>query len=225
MSGKRTIIFHFGPVGGLLGNCAKFIGLQALRRATSPAVMVRQPAKTRPSGQGQIRTIVNNTKRTLAVASAMVVAGTLVSVAPATTTTADAATVKVKKKTYKQVKKTRKRVVRVARSKVGRQYRYGGTGPYAFDCSGLMWHSYRKATGKTLPRTAAGQNWGTKNVSRKNLKKGDLVFFYGNGHVAMYIGRGKIVHATNPRTGVRVDRLSGYWNRQVNGYGRVIFKK
>ena len=168
---------------------------------------------------------VNNTKRTLAVASAMVVAGTLISVAPATTTTAEAGTVKVKKKTYKQVKKARKRVVRIARSKVGKRYRYGGTGPHAFDCSGLIYYSYRRAHGKTLPRTAAGQNWGTRNVKRKNLRKGDLVFFNGNGHVAIYIGRNKVVHATNPRSGVRIDSLSGYWAPRINGYGRIISKR
>lgn len=159
------------------------------------------------------------------MASAMVVAGTLISVAPATTTTAEARTVKVKKKTNKQVKQLRKRVVRLARSKVGNPYHYGGTGPYGFDCSGLVYHTYRKTTGRTLPRTAAGQNWGTRNVSRRYLKKGDLVFFNGNGHVAIYIGRNKIVHATNPRTGVRIDSLSGYWGSRINGAGRIIHKR
>lgn len=155
----------------------------------------------------------------------MVVAGTLVSVAPATTVTADAATVTVKKKTTRGLTKARKRVVRVARSKVGSQYRWGGTGPWGFDCSGLVHYSYRKAMGKTLPRTAASQNNGTRNISRSNLRRGDLVFFNGNSHVAIYIGRNKVVHATNPRSGVRVDSLSGYWGPRINGVGRVIVRR
>jgi cell wall-associated NlpC family hydrolase len=167
---------------------------------------------------------VNSTKRTLAVASAMVVAGTLVSVAPAATTSAEAGTVKVRKPVTKQRLAARGRVVKVARAKVGKRYVRGGTGPGAFDCSGLVYYTYKRTTGKTLPRTAAGQNYGTRNVNRKNLKRGDLVFFNGNGHVAIYVGRNKIVHATNPNSGVRVDSLKSYWGPRINGYGRVIVK-
>jgi cell wall-associated NlpC family hydrolase len=155
----------------------------------------------------------------------MMVAGTLVSVAPATTVTAEAGTVKVRKSVAKQRIAARSRVVKIARSKVGSQYRWGGTGPWGFDCSGLVHYSYRKATGKTLPRTAASQNYGTRNVKRQNLKRGDLVFFNGNSHVAVYIGHNKVVHATNPRSGVRVDSLSGYWGPRINGMGRVIVKR
>ena len=59
----------------------------------------------------------------------------------------------------------------------------------------------------------------------KWLKPGDLLF-YGRGgsqHVSMYIGKGQMIHATNPRTDVRIDRVNnGYWRGRFAGAGRII---
>ena len=168
---------------------------------------------------------MNTKKRTLATLAGVAVVGGFISVAPGTTTTAEAGQAKVKVKSKAAKQQTQERVVRVARSKVGKQYRMGGTGPSSFDCSGLMYYSYRKATGKKLPRTSYAQRRGTKAVARRNLQRGDLLFFRGNGHVGMYIGKNKFVHASNPRTDVRIDSLTGYWGRSYNGAARVIFSK
>ncbi|WP_245966741.1 C40 family peptidase [Sphaerisporangium album] len=96
-------------------------------------------------------------------------------------------------------------------AQVGKPYRYGGTGPGAFDCSGLTQMSWR-AAGVSLPRTAAEQySWGaSRRVSLDALEPGDLLFASGLGHVGMYAGGGKMVHA--PRTGdvVSVVPLSSY---------------
>ncbi|WP_248959409.1 C40 family peptidase [Sphaerisporangium perillae] len=98
-----------------------------------------------------------------------------------------------------------------AYAQVGKPYRYGGTGPGAWDCSGLTQASWR-AAGVSLPRTAAGQySWGaSRRVSLDALQPGDLLFAAGLGHVGMYAGGGKMVHA--PRTGdvVKVVPLSAY---------------
>ncbi|WP_308250144.1 C40 family peptidase [Sphaerisporangium fuscum] len=96
-------------------------------------------------------------------------------------------------------------------AQVGKPYRYGGTGPGAWDCSGLTQAAWR-AAGVSLPRTAAEQySWGaSRRVPLNAVQPGDLLFASGLGHVGMYAGGGKMVHA--PRTGdvVKVVPLSSY---------------
>ncbi|MER5477642.1 C40 family peptidase [Streptomyces sp. NPDC002734] len=111
------------------------------------------------------------------------------------------------------------KALKVAASKKGAPYRYGATGPYAFDCSGLTLYSFKKA-GKTLPRTAAQQYNRSTHVSASRRKPGDLVFFHSGSyvyHVGIYAGSGKLWHA--PKTG-DVVRLQKIWTRSV-WYGRV----
>ncbi|NYV74274.1 C40 family peptidase [Streptomyces sp. UH6] len=111
------------------------------------------------------------------------------------------------------------KALKVAASKKGAPYRYGATGPHAFDCSGLILYSFKKA-GKTLPRTAAQQYNRTSRVPAGKRKPGDLVFFhsgYGVYHVGIYAGSGKLWHA--PKSG-DVVRLQKIWSRSV-WYGRV----
>lgn len=92
--------------------------------------------------------------------------------------------------------------VAFARAQVGKPYSYGGTGPGAYDCSGLTGAAWR-AAGVGLPRTSQAQFGAGRSVSTSNLRPGDLVFYYsGISHVGIYIGGGMIVHAANPRSGV-----------------------
>jgi len=91
-----------------------------------------------------------------------------------------------------------------ALGKVGSKYRYGASGPNAFDCSGLVSWAF-KNSGKSLPRTSKAMSRVGTPVSKSALQPGDLVFFYGGpSHVGIYVGNGKIVHASNPRHPVRV---------------------
>ena len=91
-----------------------------------------------------------------------------------------------------------------ALGKVGSKYRYGASGPNAFDCSGLVSWAF-KNSGKSLPRTSKAMSGVGSPVSKSALQPGDLVFFYGGpSHVGIYVGNGKIVHASNPRHPVRV---------------------
>lgn len=92
-------------------------------------------------------------------------------------------------------------------SKIGSAYSYGAAGPNAFDCSGLMYWSF-KQVGITIPRSSGGQAAGGTYVDRANLQPGDLVFFSassggGISHVGMYVGGGRMVHAGTPATGVQ----------------------
>ncbi|WFB07239.1 C40 family peptidase [Streptomyces sp. LX-29] len=112
-----------------------------------------------------------------------------------------------------------KTALKVAASKKGAPYRWGATGPNAFDCSGLTQYSYKKA-GKKLPRTAASQYNKTRHISRGSRKAGDLVFFHSGSnvyHVGIYAGKGKIWHSPKPGKSVRLEKI---WTSQV-WYGRV----
>ena len=111
------------------------------------------------------------------------------------------------------------KALKVAASKKGSPYRWGATGPYRFDCSGLTLYSFKK-DGKKLPRTAAQQYNKTRHVSAKSRRAGDLVFFHSGRsvyHVGIYAGKGKLWHA--PKTG-DVVRLQKIWTSSV-WYGRV----
>jgi cell wall-associated NlpC family hydrolase len=98
--------------------------------------------------------------------------------------------------------------VDVAMSKIGSPYRYGATGPNAFDCSGLMSWAFKQA-GVSLPRTSRAMSQVGTPVSRDELQPGDLVFFYKPvSHVGMYIGDGKIVHASTRKSPVKISDIS-----------------
>jgi cell wall-associated NlpC family hydrolase len=138
----------------------------------------------------------------------LVVVGALVASSAAFVPAADAMT-----------RETRSRVLHVAASKKGTPYRYGATGPRAFDCSGYTRWVFRKV-GRHLPRTSRAQARFARHVSRAHRRTGDLVFFSSGGrvyHVAIYAGKNRIWHA--PRTGERVHR-ERLWTRNVS-YGRI----
>ncbi len=109
------------------------------------------------------------------------------------------------------------KAVRVALQQRGDAYRYGAAGPKAFDCSGLMQYSFRRA-GLKIPRTSAAQSGFAHRIARSKLRRGDLMFFTDGGHVyhaAMFIGRskGKIRMLHAPSTGQRV-RIDHPWTNK-----------
>jgi len=106
---------------------------------------------------------------------------------------------------------------------LGVPYRWGGEDrDGGFDCSGLTMVSYR-LNGLNLPRNSRSQFQAGRYIAKKQLQKGDLVFFATKGgkrvtHVGMYIGSGNFIHA--PRTGktVRVASLSSnFWQKTYVG--------
>ncbi len=108
--------------------------------------------------------------------------------------------------------------LRFAYAQVGKPYRWGATGPGSYDCSGFAQASWAKA-GVKLPRTTYQQwAWGaSRRVSLNALQPGDLLFSNGLGHMGIYAGDGKMVHA--PRTGdvVKVVALDAYWRGRLVG--------
>jgi len=90
---------------------------------------------------------------------------------------------------------TGEKAVKAAESKIGSPYSYGAAGPNAFDCSGLVYWSYKQA-GKTIPRDSYGQLGGGRAVAYKDAKPGDVLIFNGGGHAGIYIGNGMFVHSS-----------------------------
>ena len=101
-------------------------------------------------------------------------------------------------------------IVAIARAQVGDPWRYGALGPSAFDCSGLVIYSYRKAGDGTTIRSSSLRSARSiylyfKNrgrASRSNPKVGDLVIWGYGTHIGIYIGNGKAVSTL--RNGVRI---------------------
>lgn len=89
------------------------------------------------------------------------------------------------------------RVVAIARDQVGDPYRWAAGGPGSFDCSGLVQYAYRHATGIYLPHQSGLQARAGRQITRTQLRPGDLVYI--PGHIAIYAGNGKVVEATPPR--------------------------
>lgn len=113
--------------------------------------------------------------------------------------------------------------VSFAMAHLGDAYAWGGNGPHSWDCSGLVMAAYRTA-GISLPRVAADQYRATTPIAGGDLRRGDLVFWSGDGsssgihHVAIYLGNGQYLEA--PRPGKRV-RISSFERYRPNLYGRV----
>ena len=107
--------------------------------------------------------------------------------------------------------------VRYAYNAIGTPYVWAADGPNGYDCSGLTLAAWR-AAGKSLPHNAAMQWDKVAHIGRGSLQPGDLVFYSGLGHVALYVGSGKVIHAPTFGESVKlasVDMMSPY------GYGRV----
>jgi peptidoglycan DL-endopeptidase CwlO len=101
----------------------------------------------------------------------------------------------------------RSSAVQNALAKIGAPYRWGATGPDAFDCSGLVKWAFAQE-GVSLPRTSRAMSRVGTPVSMADLRPGDLVFFYRPvSHVGIYIGDGKIVHASNRKSPVKISDI------------------
>jgi len=101
-----------------------------------------------------------------------------------------------------------------AKKHLGEDYVWGGTNPGGFDCSGYMQYIYKKE-GVSIPRTAYQQSKVGKEVSRFELKKGDLLFFLTDKsrnipvtHVGMYLGNDKFIHAASKKKGIIISSFS-----------------
>lgn len=121
---------------------------------------------------------------------------------------------------FSKVKKTTGTdVVNYAKKFVGNPYRWGGTSlTRGADCSGFTQSVY-KHFGKNIPRTSSSQRRAGKKVSgMSQAKAGDLICYYG--HVAIYMGNNKIVHASSRKTGIKISHNASY--RKIASIRRIV---
>jgi cell wall-associated NlpC family hydrolase len=116
-------------------------------------------------------------------------------------------------------------VIRTARKYLGVPYVLGGSTPRSFDCSGFVRWVYAQH-GIQLPRTAREQAaLGEPPRAGDPLQPGDLLFFHGgNGaqHIAMYVGRDTIIHASSRSKRVKLDRFSGRYRPNSSWFGERL---
>ncbi|UCG77204.1 MAG: C40 family peptidase [Nitrospirota bacterium] len=121
----------------------------------------------------------------------------------------------------------RDRIISTAKSFLGTPYKWGGSSRRGLDCSGLTMTVY-KINGMKLPRSSSRQYKKGDPVERKDLRKGDLVFFATNGgrkvsHVGIYTGYNSFIHAPNKGKGVQIDSLSkSYYAKNYVGARRYF---
>jgi cell wall-associated NlpC family hydrolase len=115
-------------------------------------------------------------------------------------------------------------VVDLATSFLGTPYRWGGATPAGFDCSGLVYYTYRKA-GLAVPRTSQEQFRAATPVPIARAVPGDLVFFGRRGsisHVGIYIGDQRFIHAPEAGRAVTIANLGDqYYRARFAGAGRI----
>ena len=102
--------------------------------------------------------------------------------------------------------KALKVVIETARKQLGKPYHYGSAGPSSFDCSGFTMFVWRHV-GVSLPHSSRGQYGSLPHVPMSKARPGDLV--YSPGHIGLYIGDGKMIHAPETGDHVRISPLHG----------------
>jgi cell wall-associated NlpC family hydrolase len=114
------------------------------------------------------------------------------------------------------------RVVRFAEHLLGVPYRYGGNSPGSgFDCSGFVRYVYGHF-GVSLAHSSFADFVRGRIVARRALRPGDLVFFDHAGHVGIYVGKERFIHAPHSGTVVSISTMQGDWyDRSFTGARRV----
>lgn len=110
---------------------------------------------------------------------------------------------------------------------LGTRYVYGGASKQGTDCSGLVMSLFKDVCELKIPRTTRDQVRYCTRVARNKMRPGDLVFFAHDGtedkvsHVGLYIGQGRMIHASSSR-GVMVSGFdSGYWGERYFTGARI----
>jgi cell wall-associated NlpC family hydrolase len=114
--------------------------------------------------------------------------------------------------------------LRYALSQVGKPYSFSASPPSSWDCSKLTAAAWGQAGVGLTPLSFVQWNQ-VRRIPVSQIQPGDLVFYfrYGAHHVAMYIGNGKMVSASNPGVGVEITNFLGpWWDSRFSGVGRVL---
>ncbi len=116
------------------------------------------------------------------------------------------------------------RVVGFARRFLGVRYAYGGSSPGSgFDCSGFVRFVYAHF-GISLAHSSFSDFVRGRRVGRWAMKPGDLVFFDGAGHVGIYVGKGRFIHAPHTGTVVRIETMAGWYASRFDGARRLLVR-
>ena len=112
----------------------------------------------------------------------------------------------------------------VARKMLGSPYRYGGTDPKGFDCSGLVRYAFSQS-GVELPRTSKEMFRASLRIDPQKIEPGDLVFFTLSAnkisHVGIYAGQSRFIHSPSSGKGVSYASMANpYWQRRLIAAGR-----
>lgn len=135
-----------------------------------------------------------------------------VAMSPAETKAYDARVKERRERAAKRLSARLRTATNIAMNQRGDAYGYGGAGPNVFDCSGLIFYSYRRA-GFNVPRSSSAQAGYTRRVAKKNMRPGDLMFFSNGGgvyHAAIFVrwdrGGAVMLHSPEPGRSVTVTR-------------------
>jgi len=126
-----------------------------------------------------------------------------------------------KKTTRHAVASVGTRAATYARRLLGVPYRYGGSSPRTgFDCSGFVRYVYAHV-GISLAHSSFADFWRGRRVGRWAMKPGDLVFFDGEGHVGIYLGHNRFIHAPHTGTVVSISTMTGWYGSRFDGARRI----
>ncbi|MGE7779815.1 NlpC/P60 family protein [Peribacillus sp. NPDC097264] len=107
-------------------------------------------------------------------------------------------------------------MINYAKTLIGSPYKWAGTTPAGFDCSGFIYYVFQKSQGITLPRTTS-QLYANTGLKVSTPSKGDLVFFdtssgkTGVSHAGIYIGNNQFIHASSSKGITITDMNNSYW--------------
>lgn len=192
--------------------------------AYETAVTIEEEQAAYEAEQERLLAATNNTTTTSTNTTVNTTTTTTQSEAPAQTTTqppmiSEAPAVTEVPATEVTTNGTGQAIADYAVQFVGNPYVYGGTSlTNGADCSGFVMSVFANF-GISLPRTSYAQAGVGTQVSVSDLQPGDLLFYHGFGHVAIYIGGGQVVHASNAQTGIKI---SAYNYSNIDKAVRVI---
>ena len=214
------------PVDGILGDTTykKLMG-KAMPSATKTVSKVKEISKKDAELMAQIQAKKQGSSKAIT---------TTVKQQKKPEAQSKAPTVQVKQKVTNHTKKPLrttpvsgnvKEILTYANTFTGVPYKFGGTTPAGFDCSGYIRHVFQKV-GVQLPRQADEQYTVGKKVEKQNLQPGDLVFFEtyepGVSHSGIYIGDGQFISATSSSGVAVADIDDSYWGPRYVGAKRVL---